>query len=104
MFGKRERENTHKARRTRTVCLDRNLDGLVFPLEERLTSRTPRPEDIFDYSTMVVVLLVRVRDYLKWGFQKYDIVTKSIVSNRRENGIESTIGVVARSTSFPVLE
>jgi hypothetical protein len=94
----RERKNTHKARRTRTVCLDRNLDGFVFPLEERLTSRTPRPEDIFIvYSTMVVVLRVRVRNYLKWGFQKYNIVTKSIVSNRRENGIESIIGVVARS-------
>lgn len=76
----RERENTHKARRTRTVCLDRNLDGFVFPLEERLTSRTPRPEDIFDYSTMIVVLRVRVRDYLKWGIQKY---------NKKEYRIES---------------
>ena len=102
MFGKRERENTHKARRTRTVCLDRNLDGFVFPLEERLTSRTPRPEDIFDYSTMIVVLRVRVRDYLKWGIQKYNKVKRSIVSNRRENGIESIVLVVARSTSFPV--
>jgi len=92
-----ERENTHKARRTRTVCLDRNLDGFVFPLEERLTSRTPRPEDIFVYSTIVVVLRVSVRNYLKWGFQKYNIVTKSIVSNWRENGIESVIGVVACS-------
>ena len=93
----KERENTHKARRTRTVCLDRNLDGFVFPLEERLTSRTPRPEGIFVYSTIVVVLRVSVRNYLKWGFQKYNIVTKSIVSNWRENGIESVIGVVACS-------
>ena len=42
----KKREKTHKARRTRTVRADRILDGFVFPLEERLTSRTPRPEDI----------------------------------------------------------
>ena len=38
--------STYRARRMRTVCLDRNLDGFVFPLEVRLISRTPRPEDI----------------------------------------------------------